>query len=180
MKIPKPVKEKKKRKVPKPKTQERKLIEEIDLLDSDICLIVNGFKCILCNGRAGFTHHYFHKKTHGSVRFEPDNHCPVCFGCHNFTIHTKGDIETLRDILIMRISQFGFDSLKEKSNYLADRSVGYLKSELVRKQARMIEVAGEYSDSLCMQSTAAAKRLLVVQKKALKDLELGNLNNLPF
>ena len=157
---PKPVKEKKAKKKRKPKTPERKLIEAIDALDSDICLIINNFRCILCGGKAGFNHHYFHKQNHGNVRFDPDNHCPVCFGCHNFEIHSKGNVEDLRDILIQRISQFGFDDLKERSNFIADRSISYLKAELARKQVRIIEVVLEHPNRLNMLSDAGKKRYL--------------------
>jgi len=157
--LPKPVKGEKKKKAKPKKSPERKLIETIDDIDSIICLIVNDFKCILCGGTANQTHHYFHKASHGAVRFDPDNHCPMDFGCHNFIVHTKGDTEDLRDNLIKRISQPVFDNLKARSKQRADRSISYLKEELDTKLARLDIVVRRYPERLVMLSDAAKKRL---------------------
>jgi len=166
--VPKPIKAEKKKPTKKKKTPEAKIIEEIDLIDSDICLITNGFVCILCGGKASFTHHFFHKKSHGVLRFEPDNHCPVCYSCHRYQIHSKGDTEQLRDNLIRRIGREGFDRLKELDKDLANRSIVYLRSELFYKQGVLVKVAEVASeDVLCMMTGAAQKRL----GKAIKDYD---------
>lgn len=162
--VPKPKKELKKKKTKKKKTPEAAIIEKIDLIDSDICLISNRYICILCGGMASFNHHYFHKSNYGALRFEPDNHCPVCFGCHNFTIHTKGDIEQLRDNLIKRIGQDRFGRLKEEGRELANRSMPYLRAELFYKQGMLVEVADANEDVLLLQTAAAKKRLAIARK----------------
>jgi hypothetical protein len=148
------------------RTPEAIIIDKIDRIDSDICLIENGFVCIICGGMAGFNHHFFHKGNYGVLRFEPDNHCPVDYGCHEFTIHTKGDVETLRDNLIAKIGQERFDLLKEKGRFLADRSMPYLREELARKKHRLLSVvqlAPEYI--LCMMNNSMVKRLNAIKKE---------------
>ena len=162
--VPKPVKKEKKVKRKSKKTPERKLIEEIDALDSMICLIINDFKCILCGGNANQIHHFFHKSNHGAVRFEPDNHTPVDFGCHNFVIHVKGDTEQLRDNIIADIGLFRFEELKKKSRELADRSIHYLQEELLKKQERLLEIVKIFPERVGKLSEAARKRLDKIKK----------------
>lgn len=165
--VPKPIKEEKKKKKRKiKKTPEALIIEKIDKIDSDTCLLTNGFVCMVCGGLAGFNHHFFHKANYGSLRFEPDNHCPICFGCHEFTIHTKGDTEGLRDTLIEKIGQGAFDRMKEKGQELANRSMPYLRSVLeVKERAYLSILEKATGEELSMFSNAGMKRIFVLQKK---------------
>lgn len=178
MKIPKPVKTGKAKKRKKPgKTPEAKIIEEIDNLDSSICLLEAGFGCMKCGGIASMTHHFFHKKSHGSVRFDKRNHCPVCFGCHQFRIHGAGETEEIRDRMIFKIGQTQFDLLKTKAfQELADRSMPFLREELLRKK-KLLLIAENNADVNVpfMMSEAAKKRLEKVKKELTFDL-----NDIPF
>lgn len=164
---PKPVKQKKTKKPKRKKSDESKLIEQIDQCDSDIVLLESGCVCILCGGLAKYNHHYFHKSNYGVLRFETNNHCPVCYGCHNFTIHTKGDIELLRDRLIAKIGFEEFDQMKiHGSIYLADRSMPYLREELQRKKAKLVEAANNADVNVpFLISEAAQKRIEKVRKE---------------
>ena len=163
---PKPTAKVKTRKKPKGKSDVMKLIEKIDKIDSDICLIENKFVCMCCGGQAKFLHHYFHKSNYGVLRFEPNNHIPVCWSCHEFKIHTKADTEQLRTDLIEKIGQNGFDDMVERGRGLAERSMPYLRACLSIKQSCLLH-AVERADSstLSMMSTAAVKRLESVKKK---------------
>jgi len=165
--VPKPIKEvkaKKKRKIKH--TPEYLIIDKIDRLDSDICLLTNDFKCMVCGGLAGFNHHFFHKSNYGVLRFEPNNHCPICYGCHEYTIHTKGDTEGLRDTLIEKIGQEAFDRMKEKGQELANRSMPYLRSVLEVKELVYLQLIRITDDEkLKMFSNAGMKRIFALQKK---------------
>jgi hypothetical protein len=163
--VPKPVKEVKKRKKSK-KTPESKLIDEIDDIDSDICLIEAGFVCMKCWGRATMNHHFFHKSSHGAVRFDKRNHCPVCFGCHQYRIHGAGETEEIRDAIIYKIGQDEFDDLKKIAwQEYADRSMPFLRSLLRwKKQQLLIVVDRTDPDTLCMMTGAAKKRLEKARK----------------
>lgn len=175
---PKPVKEikVKKRKKSK-KTPEAKIIEEIDSIDSMICLLEAGFVCMKCGKVASINHHFFHKQSHGAVRFDKRNHCPVCFGCHQYRIHGAGETEEIRDRMIFKIGQTQFDLLKTKAfQELADRSMPYLRAELLRKK-KLLLMAENNADMNVpyMMSEAAKKRLEKVKKELAEDY-----NDLPF
>lgn len=178
MKIPKPVKQDKVKKRKKSKkTPESKIIEEIDNLDSSICLLEAGFICMKCGGIASMNHHFFHKKSHGSVRFDKRNHCPVCFGCHQFRIHGAGETEEIRDKILEKITWNEFDDLKTKAfQELADRSMPFLREELLRKKKNLL-IAENNADVNVpfMMSEAAKKRLEKVKKELTEDY-----NDLPF
>ena len=168
MQCPKPVKEKKERKKPKPKpkTDIRKVIIQIDSIDSDICLLTNNFVCMLCGGVASQTHHFFHKNNYGVLRFEPNNHCPLCYSCHIRKIHSAGDTEPLREKIIDRIRKEAFDDMRERGRGLAERSMPYLRACLSVKQSHLLQTVERASDStLSMMSAAAKKRLKQVKKK---------------
>lgn len=163
---PKPTKEKKVKKKPKGKSEERKLIESIDALDSMICLISLGFECMMCGQQASQLHHFFSKKSHAAIRFEPNNHCPLCYGCHIFRVHSAGDTEGLRDKLIDRIGWDAFESIKEHSKDLADRGLPYLRAVLAVKEATLLQIYERTPLSvLCMVSTSGQGRIDKIKKK---------------
>lgn len=176
--VPKPVKTKKKSFPAKRKAKSplRKLIETIDSLDSSACLIRNRFICWGCGNRAQYNHHFFHKSSHGAVRFDPHNHCPLCFACHQFKIHTKGDTEDLRDRLINEIGESNFESLKGKSRELADRKQSTLEQILEQKARYLLMLFNTYPDRIPMLSDAAYKRAIRVFAKLFANFKLPLTN----
>jgi len=190
MQCPKHIKEKKERKKPKGKSDERKRIESIDQLDSIICLLNAEFTCMMCGGQASQLHHFFSKKSHANIRFEPNNHCPLCFGCHMFRVHSAGDTEGLRDKLIDKIGFDAFEQMKYKSKDLAERGLPFLRCVADTKEATLCQ-AVEKSEMNYMLSHAAQMRVLKVQKKFSKELygqsetlkalpEIKKFNRLPY
>lgn len=157
--VPKPVKKIKKKKVRKGKTSRAKLVEEIDHLDSDYCLIVNDFTCMLCGKTANQTHHFFHKGSHGNVRFDRRNHCPVCFACHRRRIHDAGETEELRDKIIEKIGISEFDKLKTEAYKVSNYTEPILRDILSLKRHNIVFVAVRFGQRVQFLSTAAAERL---------------------
>jgi hypothetical protein len=178
--VPKPVKQPKKKKAKKKKSPETLLIGKIDDIDSMICLIEAGYVCMKCGGQASMNHHFFHKSSHGAVRFDKRNHCPVCFGCHQYRIHAAGETEEIRDKIIAKIGQDQFDDLKFSAfNRLAERSMPYLRLELAaKKKDLLIAVSNADINLMEIMSAAARKRFEIIEKEAPK-LE-NNYDNLPF
>jgi hypothetical protein len=164
---PKPVKEVKAKKKPKGKSDERKLIEAIDAVDSTICLLSAGFTCMMCGGLASQLHHFFSKKSHAAIRFDQSNHCPLCYGCHMFRVHSAGDTEGLRDKLIEKIGSKEFESMKQYSKSLAERGLPYLRDHLEYKEEKLLDFVEDITDTsiLGMLSKAAQERIVKIQKK---------------
>ena len=154
------------------KTAIKKLIDEIDHLDSDIALIKAGFTCMMCGKVANQIHHYFPKGGHGNVRFDPDNHCPICFGCHHIRIGKAGEAEEIRDRLINKIGEENFNALKARAHIRAERKEYYLRRMLKYKQFVLVRVAEECSGVVKCMTGAAEKRLA----KAKKSFQKGELD----
>ena len=163
--VPKPVKKlKKKKKTRKVKTSRAKLVEEIDHLDSDYCLIVNDFTCMLCGKTANQTHHFFHKGSHGNVRFDRRNHCPVCLPCHRRRIHDAGETEELRDKIIEKIGISEFDKLKTEAYKISDYSESTLRDILSLKMHDLVFISVKYHQRTNFLSDTALKRLEKARK----------------
>ena len=165
--VPKPIKAVKVKKKPKGKSDDRKLIEAIDAVDSTICLLSAGFTCMMCGGLASQLHHFFSKKSHAAIRFDARNHCPLCYGCHMFRVHSAGDTEGLRDKLIDKIGDGDFEEIKLQSKSLAERGLPYLRMELEFKEIALLDFITNMTDTstLGMLSKAAQERIVKIQKK---------------
>lgn len=169
--IPKPIKEKKQRKKPKAKSPVRRLIEEIDSINSINCLLQAELKCILCGGEANQVHHYYHKSSHGNVRFNPDNHCPICYACHIFKVHSRGEVEELRDNLLKKIGLERFELLKVLSNGIGDRNERHLREILLINEEELMSVVEKYSHVLGSLSEAQLKKIEKIKKRYLTKAE---------
>jgi hypothetical protein len=162
---PKPVKEEKAEKKRRGKSPHTKIVNEIDHIDSDIALIKSEFKCLMCGGRASQNHHFFPKGSHGNVRFDPRNHCPLDFACHRRKVHDAGEVEEMRDRLIAKIGQEEFDDLKRLAYVRADFCDRALKAELFYKEKILIAAFDEArQDVKEMLSDAAFARLKKARK----------------
>lgn len=167
--VPKPAKapKVKKPKVKKPKAKKPRseknnralVIKKIDEYDSDICLISSNFTCLLCGKRADQNHHFFPKGSHGNVRFNPDNHCPLDYACHHKRIHQAGEVEELRDKLIQKIGEERFNILKDQAYERGEFSMPILRDLLLMKRRILVELCGMHPESLWGMSNAAMKRL---------------------
>ena len=176
----KPIKIKKERKIRRiKKTPEARIISQIDSCDTYIALITHRFVCFHCGGRASMNHHFFHKASHGEVRFDPRNHCPVCYGCHEYRIHRAGETEPTRDKIIAYWGLCEFNSLKMKAAGEADRSMPYLKKELEYKEGLLIELVNNTSYSVLeMLSNHAEQKISVIKKRVKQRLiALGGNND---
>lgn len=157
--VPKPVKQPKKKKRKKGRSERSKLTTYIDQYDSDFCLMINNYECIMCGGHANQTHHYFLKSSHGNVRFNRDNHCAVDFACHRRRIHDACEVEELRDKLIAKIGLGSFDELKSLAYLVADFSEKDLMDMLQKKKVEMAILAEIYPERVSLMSDAGRKRL---------------------
>jgi hypothetical protein len=163
--VPKPVKLKKEKKRHIKRQSGRGRIQsDIDSYDSDICLLSNDYVCIMCGGTADQTHHFFPKGSHGNVRFNPLNHCPMDFGCHRRRIHDAGEVEELRDKLIAKIGISNFESLKQEAYRVVPLSVPQLREELLLKQQMIAYLGDLYSERIGQMSNAAYARYIKAKK----------------
>lgn len=106
----------------------KRLVSELDTLNSANCCIGQNGVCMMC-GKAGTqAHHFFGKKAHGSVRWEQDNMMWLCFYCHIIRIHRGGEAEEARDKLIEKIGKERFDKLKGKAHQVVKYSIQDLMS----------------------------------------------------
>jgi 5-methylcytosine-specific restriction endonuclease McrA len=122
----------------KGKIDRKKLILELDALASQVCRIIWNHKCAMCGGAGSQTHHFFTKRAHGATRWDLDGLIWLCFGCHIYKVHSKGDTETIRDAIIKRTGIVRFNSLKVRAAVVRKYSMvdlldirGELKRELM-------------------------------------------------
>lgn len=168
--IPKPEKKKRKKKKSIKKTTSRqRLIDSIDRIDSDMCLLESNFTCLMCGGTADQTHHFFPKGSHGNVRFSSLNHCAMCFACHRRRVHDAGEVEEIRDKLIEKIGQDAFDELKNFAYMVSDFSIPFLEELLIQKQKTLITIASIYPERKRLMSNLAIKRLRAAEKNIAKN-----------
>jgi len=151
---PKPVKQKKSKKV-----TTGKLHAEIDRIESDYALIEADFVCMLCGGVANQIHHFFTKSTHGNVRHDRHNHCPLCFGCHSFKITKRADTEPLRDLLIAKLGAEEFGRLKVSSKLVAEFGRCFLQDLLAQRKAELLLLAGDNPERIERITNAGKQRL---------------------
>ena len=92
--------------------------------------------CQRCGGTKGLQNAHYHGRRKQSVRFDPDNCCLLCFGCHNyfhgnpyeFTEWTKRRLgEDKFDMLNARARQIG--KIDKEANKL------WLQSEIKKLEA---------------------------------------------
>lgn len=104
----------KKRKTVDGKALRKKAEKELDGLWGDIIRKRGGGKCAWpgCGRSGNQPHHFFHRAQGNVARWSTDNGCLLCFGHHIRQVHQKGDTEPLRDVLIARLGEEGFDRLK--------------------------------------------------------------------
>lgn len=57
-------------------------------------------------------HHYFSRAQGNFARWNLLNAVILCYGHHIFQVHQKGDVEPIRDVLVRKLGQEGFDTLK--------------------------------------------------------------------
>ena len=158
--VPKPVKKQKPKGKRKSKKSDRTLlIEKIDEYDSDIALIRSNFTCMLCGKRADQNHHFFPKGSHGNVRFNPDNHCPLDFACHRRRVHDAGEVEELRDKLVKSIGEERFLALKELAYKTADYTMPILRDILQKKKTQLVVLCNKHPEYMWGMSKAAMGRL---------------------
>jgi 5-methylcytosine-specific restriction endonuclease McrA len=105
----------------------KKLILELDDLASQLCRLQWHYKCAMCGGPGTQTHHFFGKKAHGGARWDHRNLIWLCFACHIYKVHSKGDTEPARDAIINRIGQRSFDLLKTDAKIVRKYSINSLQ-----------------------------------------------------
>ena len=107
----------------------KKLISECDLLVSQLCRLQWDNKCGMCgrNGDNLAAHHFFGKKSHGSVRHDSRNLILLCFGCHIRRVHQEGDTEPAREAIIKRIGAEEFEAVKWEAHQIRKFKVGDLE-----------------------------------------------------
>lgn len=93
----------------------KNLIKRLDKLASELAALSWGGMCARCGRVGNQTHHYFTRGAHAAVRWELDNLCWLCYGCHIGRVHRGGDVEMLRDNLIEKIGRERFDALKARA-----------------------------------------------------------------
>ena len=98
------------------KTERKRLISELDQLISQVCKKRWGGRCGICGGPGSQAHHYFSRKSYGSVRWDMENLIWLCFSCHIRRVHQGGDVELARDAIIHKLGVDGFDRLKVRAN----------------------------------------------------------------
>jgi len=169
--VPKPVKQSKTKKTRIGSTDRKKIVDKIDRYDSDIGLILGNFTCMMCGKTATAIHHFFPKGSHGNVRFNKDNHCPICYGCHMFRIGMAGEFEEIRDKLIERIGINKFEQLKRDAYRVADYSIKDLKEILLQKQLFIARLAETDLPAFQRLSDAGQRRLRSAKKAARENIQ---------
>jgi 5-methylcytosine-specific restriction endonuclease McrA len=125
--------------------ERKRLVEELDGLASQLCRLQWHMRCGMCGKDGTQTHHFFTKRAHGSTRWNDDGLCWLCFGCHIYKVHGKGDTETIRDAIINRIGQERFDALKREAQTIRK----YTMDDLRAIKARLIK---DRQDLICRQA----------------------------
>ncbi|KKK92916.1 hypothetical protein LCGC14_2698080, partial [marine sediment metagenome] len=64
--------------------------------------------CQRCGGTSGLQTAHFHSRRNRSVRYDPDNLCLLCFGCH---IHLDGNPLEKVEFFKERLGELAFDLL---------------------------------------------------------------------
>ncbi len=57
-------------------------------------------------------HHYFHQSQGLHARWSLENFVILCYGHHIFQVHTKGDVEPIREVMIWTLGIGRFEELK--------------------------------------------------------------------
>jgi 5-methylcytosine-specific restriction endonuclease McrA len=129
----------------KGKTDKQKLIVELDSLSSRLCKIAWYGRCGMCNGMGSQSHHFFGKKASGALRWSIENLIFLCFACHIYKVHGKGETEPARDAIIKRIGQNRFDLLKRESKTINKYSMFDLREikDCIMTELRILEAGND-------------------------------------
>jgi hypothetical protein len=86
-----------------------------------------------------YCHHFFHKAQGNRARWEQFNSILLCYGHHMGQVHRAGNVEPIRDVLIGRIGQIGFDVLRVRCGLVFKptlEDLELLRDELANKLER--------------------------------------------
>ena len=61
------------------------------------------------------SHHFIHKSAGRRARWEEANSCLLCFGCHIYKVHQRGNTEPIREEIIKRIGLGKFERMVAES-----------------------------------------------------------------
>ena len=108
--------------------------------------------CALCGKPCNDhnAHHFFTKGNHAAVRYEIDCGVLMDYGCHIGKVHRGGETEKVRDILIDKIGQEKFDTLKKlswkTSEYSNDRleAIKYVLEGYVSEMKEITKLSYNY------------------------------------
>ena len=126
--------------------ERKRLVDELDGLASQLCRLNWNMRCGMCGKEGTQSHHYWTKRAHGAIRFDCRGHIWLCYSCHIFKVHGKGDTETARDAIINRVGQESFDALKRESQTVRKYTMDDLrniKESLIRERQLLVaEITG--------------------------------------
>ena len=88
--------------------------------------------CQRCGGSGGLQTAHFHSRRKRSVRYDPDNLCLLCFGCH---IYLDGNPLEKIEFFKQKLGQESFDMLNSRARiparYIDKNAITlYLKEQL--------------------------------------------------
>lgn len=120
----------------KKKTEKKITKEKLLKLWSAVCFKLYGNRCLVCKTRkATGTHHFFGKRSHMAVMFDPRNGLPLCFMCHIVQIHQQGDSEHARQVMVERLGMIGYFKLEQDAHKTKEKltllDLDEIKSELL-------------------------------------------------
>lgn len=118
----------------------------------DICSKVvrqrDGHKCILCGSTKGLSAHHWIIHARGSLatRFIEANCVTLCYACHIFKVHARGDAGTLDQIKTYMIGRFldleTYEKIKLLGNGISDMApeeLAEIKFALEARYAKMVQ-----------------------------------------
>ena len=86
-------------------------VDKLDVLFSKFIRLRDKY-CQRCGGSSGLQTSHFYGRAKQSIRFDPENSCLLCFGCHQyFHSHPLEHVEWFKD----RLGEVGFDLLQARA-----------------------------------------------------------------
>ena len=86
--------------------------------------------CQRCGGSGGLQTSHFWGRVRRSVRWDEDNCCLLCFGCHQY-FHSNP--EEHRQFFLERLGQVGYDMLEYRAHRRGDLDLRLLEIYLTQK-----------------------------------------------
>lgn len=125
------------KKAPKKPTKKKapnqeQLRKQCDTLMQEIGRLINPW-CILCGKPCQVMHHFLPKSVCAKLRYDWDNLCPLCNGCH-MRLHQSGD-PSYEQRIIDFYGKPWYDNLQELRKESIRVNIGYYKqiqSELLK------------------------------------------------